>query len=93
MIGSDSHTLKDGTKVRGDINIFLVGDPGTAKSEMGKAVYRVAPRSFFTSGRGSSGAGLTAAVVQDHVTKAWMLELGILALADMDLAIIDEFDK
>ena len=93
MIGSNSHTLHDGTKIRGDINIFLIGDPGTAKSEMGKASYRVAPRSFYASGRGSTGAGLTAAVVQDSVTKTWMLEPGILVLADQGLAIIDEFDK
>ena len=93
MIGSDSYILEDGTNVRGDINIFLVGDPGTAKSEMGKAAYRVAPRSFYTSGRGSSGAGLTAAVVQDSVTQTWMLEPGVLVLADKGLAIIDEFDK
>ena len=93
MIGSDSHTLYDGTKIRGDINIFLVGDPGTAKSEMGKAVYRVAPRAFYTSGRGSSGVGLTAATIKDNVTGVYMLEPGITVLADKGVAIIDEFDK
>ena len=93
MIGSDSLTLDDGNKVRGDINIFLVGDPGTAKSEMGKAAYRVAPRAFFASGRGSSGVGLTAATIKDNVTGAYMLEPGICVLADGGVAIIDEFDK
>ena len=93
MIGSDSLTLEDGNKVRGDINIFLVGDPGTAKSEMGKAAYRVAPRAFFASGRGSSGVGLTAATIKDNVTGAYMLEPGICVLADGGVAVIDEFDK
>ncbi len=93
MIGSDSHTLHDGTKIRGDINIFLVGDPGTAKSEMGKSVYRAAPRAFYTSGRGSSGVGLTAATIKDNITGVYMLEPGITVLADKGLAIIDEFDK
>jgi len=93
MIGSDSHTLHDGAKVRGDINIFLVGDPGTAKSEMGKATYRVAPRAFYTSGKGSSGVGLTAATIKDNVTGTYMLEPGITVLADQGTAIIDEFDK
>ncbi len=93
MIGSDSRTLSDGTRVRGDINVFLLGDPGTAKSEMGKAVYRVAPRAFFTSGKGSTGAGLTAATIQDKITGVYMLEPGITVLADMGVAVIDEFDK
>lgn len=93
MIGSDAQVLRDGTNVRGDINTFLVGDPGTGKSEMGKAAYRVAPRAFFASGRGSSGAGLTAATIKDTVTGAYMLEPGITVLADQGLAVIDEFDK
>ncbi|NRA05644.1 MAG: minichromosome maintenance protein MCM [Nitrosopumilus sp.] len=93
MIGSDAQILDDGTRVRGDINIFLVGDPGTAKSEMGKAVFRVAPKAFYASGRGSTGAGLTAATIQDKTTGAYMLEPGITVLADEGLAIIDEFDK
>jgi replicative DNA helicase Mcm len=93
MIGSDAQILDDGTRVRGDINVFLVGDPGTAKSEMGKAVCRVAPRAFYASGRGSSGAGLTAATIQDKTTGAYMLEPGVTVLADEGLAVIDEFDK
>jgi len=93
MIGSDAQILDDGTRVRGDINVFLVGDPGTAKSEMGKAAYRIAPRAFYASGRGSSGAGLTAATIKDNTTGAYMLEPGVTVLADEGLAIIDEFDK
>ena len=93
MIGAAAHTLADGTRIRGDINIFILGDPGTAKSEMGKSTYRVAPRAFFTSGRGASAAGLTADAVQDSVTKTWMLDPGITALADQGLVVIDEFDK
>ena len=93
MIGSDAQILDDGTRVRGDINIFLVGDPGTAKSEMGKSVHRSAPRGFYASGRGSSGVGLTAATIQDKVTGAFMLEPGVTVLADKGLAVIDEFDK
>ncbi len=93
IIGSDAQILDDGTRVRGDINVFLVGDPGTAKSEMGKAVYRIAPRAFYASGRGSSGVGLTAATIQDKTTGAYMLEPGVTVLADEGLAIIDEFDK
>lgn len=93
MVGGDSTVLLDGTRIRGDINIFLVGDPGTAKSEMGKAAYRTAPRAFYASGRGSSGAGLTAATIQDKTTGAYMLEPGVTVLADKGLAVIDEFDK
>lgn len=93
MIGSDAQVLDDGTRVRGDINIFLVGDPGTAKSEMGKSVYRSAPRAFYASGRGSSGVGLTAATIQDKTTGAYMLEPGVTVLADEGEAVIDEFDK
>lgn len=93
MIGADAQKLQDGTRIRGDINTFLVGDPGTAKSEMGKAAYRVAPRAFYASGRGSSGAGLTAATIKDNITGVYMLEPGVTVLADKGLAVIDEFDK
>jgi replicative DNA helicase Mcm len=67
VVGSTQRSLQDGTKIRGDINIFLVGDPGTAKSEMLKFCARIAPRGLYTSGRGSTAAGLTAAVVKDIV--------------------------
>ncbi|HET7337846.1 MAG TPA: ATPase, partial [Candidatus Nitrosotalea sp.] len=65
IVGSTQKILADGAKIRGDINVFLVGDPGTAKSEMLKFCARIAPRGLYTSGRGSTAAGLTAAVVRD----------------------------
>ncbi|TAK18506.1 MAG: minichromosome maintenance protein MCM, partial [Nitrosarchaeum sp.] len=65
IVGSTQRLLGDGSKIRGDINVFLVGDPGTAKSEMLKFCARIAPRGLYTSGRGSTAAGLTAAVVRD----------------------------
>ena len=93
VIGANTKTLSDGSRVRGDINVFIIGDPGTAKSEMGQAAKRLAPKGYYTSGKGSSAAGLTAAVVQDAQTKTWMLEPGIMAKADKGLVVIDEFDK
>ena len=93
MIGANTLELEDGSRVRGDINTFILGDPGTAKSEMGKATYRVAPKSFYASGKGSSAAGLTATVGQDPTTKSWMLYPGTTVLADKGLVVIDEFDK
>ena len=92
MAGSTQRQLNDGTKIRGDINIFLVGDPGTAKSEMLKFCARIAPRGLYTSGRGSTAAGLTAAVVRDK-TGIMMLEAGAVVLGDQGLVSIDEFDK
>lgn len=92
MVGSPQKTLPDGTTLRGDVNILLVGDPGTAKSELLKYVARVAPRGLFTSGRGSTAAGLTAAVVKEK-NGMMMLEAGATVLADLGVACIDEFDK
>jgi len=92
IVGSNQRSLGDGTKIRGDINIFLVGDPGTAKSEMLKFCARIAPRGLYTSGRGSTAAGLTAAVVKDK-TGIMMLEAGAVVLGDQGLVCIDEFDK
>ena len=92
IVGAMQRTLQDGTKVRGDINVFLVGDPGTAKSEMLKFCARIAPRGLYTSGRGSTAAGLTAAVVRDK-TGIMMLEAGAVVLGDQGLVAIDEFDK
>ena len=66
IVGSNQRPLGDGSKIRGDINVFLVGDPGTAKSEMLKFCSRIAPRGLYTSGRGSTAAGLTAAVQRDQ---------------------------
>ena len=92
VVGSTQRTLGDGSKIRGDINVFLVGDPGTAKSEMLKFCARIAPRGLYTSGRGSTAAGLTAAVVRDK-TGIMMLEAGAVVLGDQGLVCIDEFDK
>jgi replicative DNA helicase Mcm len=92
ITGSTQRLLGDGSKIRGDINVFLVGDPGTAKSEMLKFCARIAPRGLYTSGRGSTAAGLTAAVVRDK-SGIMMLEAGAVVLGDQGLVCIDEFDK
>ena len=92
IVGSTQRLLQDGSKIRGDVNVFLVGDPGTAKSEMLKFCARIAPRGLYTSGRGSTAAGLTAAVVRDK-TGIMMLEAGAVVLGDQGLVCIDEFDK
>ncbi len=93
LMGGTSTQQKDGMKTRGDLNICLMGDPGVAKSQLLKHISRAAPRAVYTTGKGSSGVGLTAAVVRDPMTNEMTLEGGALVLADMGICCIDEFDK
>ncbi|EEB07262.1 MCM complex subunit Mcm2 [Schizosaccharomyces japonicus yFS275] len=80
-------------KIRGDINVLLLGDPGTAKSQFLKYVEKTAHRAVFATGQGASAVGLTASVRKDPVTSEWTLEGGALVLADKGVCLIDEFDK
>jgi DNA replication licensing factor MCM7 len=94
MIGGVTKKMDEGgMKVRGDLNILLMGDPGVAKSQLLKHIASIAPRGIYTTGKGSSGVGLTAAIVRDQITKEMTLEGGALVLADMGICAIDEFDK
>ncbi len=85
--------LPDGTRIRGDIHILLVGDPGVAKSQLLRYVHRIAPRGVYTTGKGTTYAGLTATAVKDEFDGRWTLEAGALVMADKGIALIDEIDK
>ena len=94
LFGGIAKEMPDGTRTRGDIHALLVGDPGTAKSQMLSYMAKLAPRSVYASGKASSAAGLTAAAVRDEFGEGqWTLEAGALVLADKGLACIDEIDK
>ena len=92
LFGGVSKHLPDGVSIRGDLNTLLIGDPGTAKSQLLQYVSRIAPRGLYTSGRGTTAAGLTAAVLREK-TGGMVLEAGALVLADKGIACIDELDK
>ena len=94
LFGGIPKNMADGTRIRGDIHVLLIGDPGTAKSQLLQYIRELAPRAVMASGRAASGAGLTCAAVKDDFGDGrWTLEAGALVLADRGQAIIDEFDK
>lgn len=94
LFGGVAKEMPDGTRIRGDIHILMVGDPGTAKSQLLRYMSELAPRGIYASGKSSSAAGLTAAAVKDEFGEGrWTLEAGALVLADKGLACIDELDK
>uniref|UniRef100_A0A060T2A2 DNA replication licensing factor MCM2 n=1 Tax=Blastobotrys adeninivorans TaxID=409370 RepID=A0A060T2A2_BLAAD len=93
LFGGVSKDVKQKHSIRGDINVLLLGDPGTAKSQLLKYAEKTAHRAVFATGQGASAVGLTASVRKDPITREWTLEGGALVLADKGTCLIDEFDK
>jgi len=94
LFGGISKEMPDGSHLRGDIHILLIGDPGIAKSQLLRYVVKLSPRAIYTSGQSSTSAGLTATAVKDEFGDGrWTLEAGALVLADMGIAAVDEMDK
>ena len=93
LFGGTPAEMPDGTRIRGDIHILLVGDPATAKSQLLKLVSKLIPRSKYVSGKGVTGAGLISTVRKDEFTGGWVLEAGALVLCNKGLLAIDEFEK
>ncbi|KAL3943743.1 MAG: hypothetical protein SGBAC_002166 [Bacillariaceae sp.] len=93
LFGGVPKNINDKHRIRGDVNVLLLGDPGTAKSQLLKYAENTAPRAVYSTGKGASAVGLTASVHKDPITKEWTLEGGALVLADKGVALIDEFDK
>lgn len=93
LFGGVPKNVNDKHRVRGDVNVLLLGDPSTAKSQLLKYAEKTAPRAVYSTGKGASAVGLTASVHKDPITKEWTLEGGALVLADRGVCLIDEFDK
>lgn len=93
LAGGCRKVRPDGITTRGDMHMLLIGDPGSGKSQLLSRVAKVAPKARFISGKGATGAGLTASVVKDEFLGGWSLEAGTLVLANRGFAIIDELDK
>jgi replicative DNA helicase Mcm len=93
LFGGTKKVMIDNVKRRGDIHILLVGDPGAGKSQLIQFISKIAPKGRYVSGKGATGAGITASVVRDEFLKGWALEAGAMVLANNGIACIDELDK